>query len=578
MGAGASSAAAAAAPAAAAAAIYYSEDIRYSFNTLKPLNLFSKNSKQAVETTPDDDDDNNSDGDDGQVNRISAIPDELLSHILSFLPTRESAVTSLLSTRWRYLFASRPEIDLEFHPERNHSDPEIDLEFHPEPERSHSDADIDLGFHPERNRNQADKLFSEFVNFGNRLILLRNRAPLRKFKLSLMRVVESYRGALDSLISAALLCQLQELEISVDNRSSYRERLSPEGIFTCKTLTSLRLVWRGVDFKVPSPVCLPNLKLLCLIGPMFQLGDHDDSLQRLIQGCPLLQELELHCALGDLDQIFAEDACMQIEIRDISSPFLKKVVLDLDGGLDTKVVVESDNLESLEYHFVGAEYKMSINAPNLKNLGCGGDINGVNFIQDLNSLVSAKIGSLLEIPNYEIFYNLVDQVKSVESLTLIQPKVLTVDISNYVVPTFSNLISLEFILLNYHAVESWKLMPILIKSTPHLEKLVFGRKMFRAERVEKEFELLFPEFMPKYAIEHLKEIEFTKFDEKRYEFKLVEYLLQNGKALKKMVLLGSLQPSSYDRIMSYMRCSEDCQIVVEERGSEEIWWMLTVDL
>ena len=121
-------------------------------------------------------------------------------------------------------------------------------------------------------------------------------------------------------------------------------------------------------------------------------------------------------------------------------------------------------------------------------------------------------------------------------------------------------------------------MPILIKSAPHLEKLVFGRKMFRAERVEKEFELLFPEFMPKYSIEHLKEIEFTKFDEKRYEFKLVEYLLQNGKALKKMVLRGSLQPSSYDRIMSYMRCSEDCQIVVEERGSEEIWWMLTVDL
>ncbi|CDP10686.1 unnamed protein product [Coffea canephora] len=506
MGAGASSAAAA--PAAAAAAIYYSEDIRYSFNTLEPLNLFSGNSKQAVETTPDDHDDGDGDGDDSQVNRISAIPDELLSHILSFLPTRESAVTSLLSTRWRHLFASRPEIDLEFHPE-------------------------------------PDKLFSEFVNFGNRLILLRNRAPLRKFKLSLMRVVESYRGALDSLISAALLCQLQELEISVDNRSSYRERLSPEGIFTCKTLTSLRLVWRRVDFKVPSPVCLPNVKLLCLIGPMFQLGDHDDSLQRLIQGCPLLQELELHCALGDLDQIFAEDACMQIEIRDISSPFLKKVVLHLDGGLDTKVVVESNNLESLEYHFVGAEYKISINAPNLKYLGCGGDINGV---------------------------------KSVESLTLIQPKVLTVDISNYVMPTFSNLISLEFILLNYHAVESWKLMPILIKSAPHLEKLVFGRKMFRAERVEKEFELLFPEFMPKYSIEHLKEIEFTKFDEKRYEFKLVEYLLQNGKALKKMVLRGSLQPSSYDRIMSYMRCSEDCQIVVEERGSEEIWWMLTVDL
>ncbi|MBA0873813.1 hypothetical protein Goshw_007516 [Gossypium schwendimanii] len=42
----------------------------------------------------------------GVLDRINNLPDPILSHILSFLPNKGAVRTSILSTRWKYLFAS----------------------------------------------------------------------------------------------------------------------------------------------------------------------------------------------------------------------------------------------------------------------------------------------------------------------------------------------------------------------------------------------------------------------------------------------------------------------------------------
>ncbi|TYI96614.1 hypothetical protein E1A91_D01G085500v1 [Gossypium mustelinum] len=47
------------------------------------------------------------------VDRVSDLPDSILCHILSFLSTKDAVVTSILSTRWRYLFTLLSNLDFD---------------------------------------------------------------------------------------------------------------------------------------------------------------------------------------------------------------------------------------------------------------------------------------------------------------------------------------------------------------------------------------------------------------------------------------------------------------------------------
>jgi hypothetical protein len=48
------------------------------------------------------------------VDRLSSLPDELLHHVMSFLPMPEVVRTSLLSVRWRSLWASTPFVHIDY--------------------------------------------------------------------------------------------------------------------------------------------------------------------------------------------------------------------------------------------------------------------------------------------------------------------------------------------------------------------------------------------------------------------------------------------------------------------------------
>ena len=48
------------------------------------------------------------------MDRISSLPDEILEHILSFLSTKEAALTSSLSTRWKNVFVFVPSLHLDY--------------------------------------------------------------------------------------------------------------------------------------------------------------------------------------------------------------------------------------------------------------------------------------------------------------------------------------------------------------------------------------------------------------------------------------------------------------------------------
>jgi len=49
----------------------------------------------------------------GAGDRISGLPDELRRHILSFLPARDAVCTSVLSPKWRHLWASARRLNVD---------------------------------------------------------------------------------------------------------------------------------------------------------------------------------------------------------------------------------------------------------------------------------------------------------------------------------------------------------------------------------------------------------------------------------------------------------------------------------
>ncbi|KAL3653045.1 hypothetical protein CASFOL_002731 [Castilleja foliolosa] len=46
------------------------------------------------------------------IDRLSALPDDILIHILSFLGMKKSVVTSVLSKRWEFIWTELPELRL----------------------------------------------------------------------------------------------------------------------------------------------------------------------------------------------------------------------------------------------------------------------------------------------------------------------------------------------------------------------------------------------------------------------------------------------------------------------------------
>lgn len=188
-----------------------------------------------------------------KVDRISALPDSIICHILSLLPTKLSVTTSILSKRWRPIWKSVHILD-------------FDAESFPD--------------------------FATFRNFIDSVIVARDPTlTLRSFRI---RFGPNYRYDSDDLnrfINTALQQRIQNLELDLLFSNLYhRQKLVPtlRKVFICETLVVLKLRSLIVDH-VPHLVHLPSLKSLHLEGTYFQKLLH---FMNLLRGCPILEELD----------------------------------------------------------------------------------------------------------------------------------------------------------------------------------------------------------------------------------------------------------------------------------------------
>ncbi|KAI8570786.1 hypothetical protein RHMOL_Rhmol01G0064000 [Rhododendron molle] len=351
--------------------------------------------------------------------RISNLPCNLMSHILSFLPTKSAVATCVLSTKWKQSWTSYDSVDFD-----------------------------DTVLQNPHKSDRTSSLQTSFTSFIDRVVLLHRVSRLNKFHL---KCTQSYDlSHVNAWIAAALLSSVQELHLSIPMEHSTE---LPQDLFSCGTLVVLKL---GAKFvmNVPASVHLPNLKILHLHSVEFS---DDDSIDRLICGCPVLDELSMKGCVG-----------IDVHVVKISAPMLTSLVM---------YYLYSNYWEIM--NFPEHSYKIVLETPALLFLDITDMIAEGYSLQSLSYLAEARISIFQTNDQFESDYSealnfpghfiVVDQVKY-SCLKVMQ-------IANCQKPKFHCMTYLELGPTGGDTVV-WQLLPELLENSPRLGSLVFGECIF----------------------------------------------------------------------------------------------------
>jgi hypothetical protein len=221
----------------------------------------------------------------GHYDVISNLPDTVLCHILSFLPTKEAVATSVLSKRWTHLW--------------------------------HSVLDIDLTDENDVQGTNAIELDDEYTLFRfNEFVysVLLKLDSIKSFRL----IVGYDNSDLEKLgIPSVVKWVDHVVQHGVENLrlNLFTSMKLPVRVLNCKTLVTLNLF--AFDVKGFSSVRLPSLKALRFNMCTLQ---HNRDLVLFLDGCPILEDLDLRL----LEFLSEEDSLTYQECESLSLSKLTK--------------------------------------------------------------------------------------------------------------------------------------------------------------------------------------------------------------------------------------------------------------
>ncbi|KAL7087707.1 hypothetical protein ACP275_13G084700 [Erythranthe tilingii] len=268
------------------------------------------------------------------IDRLSDLPDSLLTHILSLIPTKFSVRTSILARRWRFLWAEVPTLHFQW-------------EDHHFIDRVHS-------LHKAQTIT-AFRIISNEYYFD----------PIFKSNMWIAAAVNRNVKIMDICFSA--------------NRLFLHTHL-----FTCKTLVDLRLNCCGVIPNMDGAIFLPCLKILHLIHLRHQGGGETHA--PLLPGCPVLEEL----VIG----FIADQRCTSCTI---SSPTIQRLTIHFQFVTsialnDWAPEFEDDLFFGMFRRLVyNHGYKVDVNTPALRYLHFDDRLSELIVFGELASLIEADI-------------------------------------------------------------------------------------------------------------------------------------------------------------------------------------------
>ncbi|KAL3620478.1 hypothetical protein CASFOL_035390 [Castilleja foliolosa] len=192
------------------------------------------------------------------IDRLSALPDGILLHILSFLEfdsnfdVKDAAVTSVLSKRWQFLWSELPKLNFR-------------------------DSSRDVG----KTR--------DFVSWVHRTIILRSGSYLKKFEVSFL-YDECYALDVNVWIRFAVKNNVKELSLWL--RTGRYFYTLPQVLYSNSSLKCLCL---------KRCIVAPPLKIEwpCLTGlAIFEVELPEDVIHEILLGCPVLCTLTLNSCWG----------------------------------------------------------------------------------------------------------------------------------------------------------------------------------------------------------------------------------------------------------------------------------------
>ena len=277
-------------------------------------------------------------GKDGVVDRISNLPESLLCHILSFLPTKDSIATSILSTRWKLLWTLVPKLDL--------------------------DSDTINTSELSADDDDEDEREIKFAHIVSSVLAQQECGELQTFHLQWKF---GWDGShLDAWLRTAAARKVKELDLDIFMHDCDVENLKlPPSFFSCRTLVVLKLSG-DIDIDIDTPSLsfnFPSLKILHLVEISLPsiINSQEHPFLRLLSGCPVLEDLSFTTDLFEGEY----KLCV---------PTLKRL------SFSENVCNESD-------------YELEINAPALEYFNFEGDLRDIKFHQKLDNLVQANVES-----------------------------------------------------------------------------------------------------------------------------------------------------------------------------------------
>ncbi|XP_022568757.2 F-box/LRR-repeat protein At1g48400-like isoform X2 [Brassica napus] len=364
---------------------------------------------------------------------ISSLPDEILGKLLSLVPTKEAASTSVLSKRWRNLLSLVDRLSF----------------------------DESMVVYP--NEEEATKGSQRFCDFVDKtLALLHNSPAIKTFSLCRVAKTMSHNhesARLNRWIWTAMEQGLLELHLYAPANSDGEDS-------------------DDEDIDESLDVFFPALKSLSLMVAL-----DIESYPRIIHACPVLEELTIRNGdFSDMGPLWGGTV--------VEHASIKRLVIA------THVPHHIDYYLLLEY-FQNACQTVRFQAPSLVYLDYSSLVFRKYDVGDLDSLVEARLslklwrstshydydddyyydcsGSLCDDddPSPPIFGDVTCLVAAIRNITTLHLSPDSLEVFHFCcksMPIFNNLLNLS---IESNNQNGWQVMPLLLKSCPNLQTLVF---------------------------------------------------------------------------------------------------------